>query len=71
MIFREHTNEFDHFVRMVSSVFIQPRSDAGWERKYQWFDMAHVSTLLSYLTNIIKRFIQVAEAVIRVQFLQK
>jgi len=34
-------------------------------------DLAHVSTLLSYLSNVIKRFIQLAQALIRVQFLQK
>jgi len=71
MTFREKINEFDHFLRMVSSVFIQHRSNAVWVPKYQWFDLAHVSTLLSYLSNVIMRFIQLAQLVIRVQFLQK
>jgi len=56
---------------MVSSVFIQHRFAAGSARKYRWFDLAHVSTLLSYLSNVKKRFIQLAQAVIHVQFLQK
>ena len=29
MTFREKINEFDHFIRMASSVFIQHRSAAG------------------------------------------
>jgi len=45
---------------MVASVFIEHRSAGGWARKYQWFDLAHVSTLLSYLSNVIIRFIQLA-----------
>ena len=71
MTFREQINEFDHFVRMVASVFTEHRSAEGWARKYQWFDLAHVLTLLSYLSNVKKRFIELAHAVIRIQFQQK
>jgi len=60
MTFREEIYEFDYFVRMVASVFIEHRSAGGWARKYQWFDLAHVSTLLSYMSNVINRFIQLA-----------
>jgi len=44
----------------VASVFIEHRSAGGWARKYKWFDLANVSTLLSYLWNVIKRFIHLA-----------
>jgi len=60
MPFREEIYEFDHFVRMMASVFIEHRSAGGWARKYQWFDLANISTLLSYVSNVIKRFIQLA-----------
>jgi len=45
---------------MVASVFIEHRSAGCWARKYQWFDLANISTLLSYLSNVIKRFILLA-----------
>jgi len=54
MTFREEVYEFDHFVRMVSSVFIAHRSAGCWERKYVWFDLEYVSTLLSYISKFIK-----------------
>jgi len=60
MTFQEEIYEFGHFVRMVSSVFIEHRSAGGWAWKYLWFDLSHVSTVLSYMSNVIKRFIQVA-----------
>jgi len=46
MTYRGKIYEFDHFVRMVSSVFTAQRSAGVWARKYQWFDLAHVSALL-------------------------
>jgi len=58
MTFREEIYEIHHFVRMVASVFIEHRSARYWAPKYQWFDLAHVSKLLSYLSNVIKRIIQ-------------
>jgi len=70
MTFREQINEFGHIVRMVSSVFIEHRSAGRWARKYQWFDLAHISTLLTYLSNVIKRFIELAHVIIGVQFQQ-
>jgi len=60
MTFREEIYKFDLFVRMVASAFIEHRSAGGWGRKYQWFDLANVSTLLSYMSKVIKRFIQLA-----------
>jgi len=71
MTFREEIYEFDHFVRVVASVLIAHRSAGGWARKYEWFDLAHVSTILTYLLNVIKRFIQLAQVIIGVQFLQR
>jgi len=43
---------------MVVSGFIRHRYVAVWARKYQTFDLAPVSTLLSYMSNVIKGFIQ-------------
>jgi len=60
MTIGEEIYEFDYFVWMVASVSIEHRSAGGWARKYQWFYLTHVSTLLSYLSNVIKRFIQLA-----------
>jgi len=60
MTFREEIYEFDHFVRLVASVYIELRSAGGWTRQYHWLDLAHVSTLLSYMSNVVKRFIQLA-----------
>jgi len=45
---------------MVASVFIEHRSAGGWARKYKRFYFANLSTLLSYLSKVIKRFIQLA-----------
>jgi len=58
-------------VRKVVLVLIEHRSAGGWARKYQWFDLAHVSTLLSYLSNVIKRLFHLAQIIIGVQFLQR
>jgi len=60
MTFGEQINEFDYFVRMLASVFIQHRHAVVCVRKYQWFYVAQASTLLSYLSNVIKGFIQLA-----------
>jgi len=68
---QEQINEFDHFVGMVASVFMEHRYTGGWARKYKWFDVAYASTLLSYLSNVIKDFNQLAKVIIRVHFLQR
>ena len=68
MTFREQINEFDYSMRMLASIFIQQSFRA---RKYQSFDVAHASTLLSYLSNVIKGFIQLAQVIIGVHFLQR
>jgi len=68
MTFREEIYEFEYFVRMVASVLIEHRSAGGRARKYK---LAHVSTLLSYLSNVIMRIIQLALVIIEVQFLQR
>jgi len=60
MTFGEEIYEFDHFVRMEASVYIEHTSAGGWARNYKWFDLANVSTLSSYLLNLIKRFILLA-----------
>jgi len=60
MTFQEEIYEFGHFVHLLASVFIERRSAGVWARKYQWFDLAHVSTQLSYLSKVIKRLIQLA-----------
>jgi len=52
--FREHINELDHFVRMVASVFVEHRYVGGWARKYKRFDVVHESSLLSYMSKVIK-----------------
>jgi len=39
-------------------------------RKYKQIEVAHASTLLSYLSNVIKWFIQLAQVIICVHFLQ-
>jgi len=70
MTFREQINEFGHILQMVASVFIEHRSPGRWAWKYQWFYLAHISTLLTYLSNFIKRFIELAHVIIGVQFLQ-
>jgi hypothetical protein len=38
---------------------------------YKRFDVAHESSLLKYLFNVIKRFIQLAQVIIEVHFLQR
>jgi len=70
MTYREEIYEFDHFVRMVASNFIEHRSAGRWAPKYQWLNLAYVLTLLSYWSNVIERFIQLAYVIIGVQFLQ-
>jgi len=64
MTFREHINELDHFVRTVASGFMEHRYAGGWARQYKRYDMAHASSLLKYLLNDIKRFIQLAQVII-------
>jgi hypothetical protein len=69
--FLENINELDHFVRMVVSVFMENRYIGVWARKYKRFDVTHASTLLSYLSKVINRFIQLAKVIICVNFLQR
>jgi len=40
---------------MVASFFLEHRYVGGCARKYKGFDVAHASSLLSYLSNVIKR----------------
>jgi len=68
--FREQINELDHFVRIVATVFMGHRAVGGWAGKYKRFDLAHASSLLNYMLNVIKRFIQLAQVIIGVYFLQ-
>ena len=69
--FREHIYELDHFVRMVASVFVEHRYVECWARKYKRFDEVHESSLLSLVSNVIKRFIQLAKVIIGVNFLPR
>jgi len=69
--FREHIYELDHFVRMVVSVFVEHRYLGCWARKYKRFDEVHESSLLSYVSNVIKSFIQLAKVIICVNFLPR
>jgi len=68
---REHINELDHFVRIVASGFMEHRAVGGWAGKYKRFDLAHTSSLLNFLLNVIKWFIQLAQVIIGVKFLQR
>jgi len=68
---RERIYELDHFVRMVASVFVEHRYVGCWVRKYKRFDEVHESSLLSYVSNVIKRFIQLAKVIIGVNFLPR
>jgi len=43
--FPEQINEFDHFVRMVASVFMEHRYVGSWARKYKRFDVACIITI--------------------------
>jgi len=69
--FREHINELDHFVRMVASVFMEHRDVGCLARKYKRFNLAHASSLLNNLLNVIKSFIQLAQVIIVIHFLQR
>jgi len=62
--FREHISELDHFVRTVASGFMEHTDVGGWVRKYKRYDLAHASTLLNYLLNVIKSFIQLPQVII-------
>ena len=57
-------------VRMVASVFVEHRYVGCWARKYKRFDEVHESSLLNYVSNVIKRFIQLATLIIGVNFCQ-
>jgi len=67
---REHIYELDHFVRMVASVFVEHRYVGCWARRYKRFDEVHESSLLSYVSNVIKLIIQLAKVIISVNFCQ-
>ena len=67
----ENIYELDHFVLMVTSVFVENRYVGCWTRKYKRFDEVHESSLLSYVSNVIKRFIQLAKVIIGVIFLPR
>jgi len=69
--FREHINELDHFVRTVASVFMEHRDFGSWARKYKRSDLAHESSLLNHLLNVIKSFIQLVQVIIEVHSLQR
>jgi len=69
--FREQINELDHFVRIVASGFMEHRAIGGSAGKYKRIDLAHASSLLNYLLNVIKRFIQLAQVLISVYFLKR
>jgi len=71
MTFREQINKFDYFVGMLASVFIQHRYAGVCARKYKSFDVAHASTLLNYMSNVVKGFIQLAHVIIGVHFLHR
>ena len=57
---------------MLASVFIQHRYAGVCPRKYQSFDVAHASTRLNYIKLLRhKGFIQLAQVIIGVHFLQR
>jgi hypothetical protein len=67
-ILLEHINENDHFVRKVVTVFMENRYVGVWARKYKRIDVTHASTLLRYLSKVLKRFIQLAKVIIELIF---
>ena len=69
--FRKHIYELDHFVRMVASVIVEHRYVRCWARQYKREDEVHESSVLSYVSNVIKRFIQLAKVITGVNFLPR
>ena len=66
--FREHIYDLDHFVRMLALVFVEHRHVV---RKNKRFDEVQEPSLLSYVSNVIERFIQLAKLIIGVNFLPR